>query len=630
MQRREFLKNGLKAAGALSAFSTGAQLLEASDLYPEASPRPKLLEEFGYGDVLLAPGLAQTQFEQTQAVLLGMNEDALLQPWRKRAGLPTPGPTMGGWYDETPLYKTEGGGHGFAPGSTFGQWLSALARGYAVNHDPATRAKLQRLLDLYEPTISPKFYTDFRFPGYNYDKMVLALIDAHQFAGIEKSFALLERTTYAAEPHMEPGAMDRDNVMRRWRASIGDTTTDDYTWDEPYTMAENLYLAWQRGAGERYHKMAPKYLLNETFFDPLSEGKNVLPGHHAYSFCNALSSAMQAYISDGSEKHLRAAVNAHEMIVTTQSYATGGWGPDEAFREPNTGALYASLTNTKHTFETPCGSYAHFKLTRYLLRVTRDGKYGDSMERVLYNTVLGAKPLLADGHAFYYSDYSNSGNKFYHDDKWPCCSGTLPQVAADYRILGYFRDSDGVYVNLYMPSTLQWTAGNGARLALTQSSGYPLDGRIAMVLKASKSETFAVRLRIPAWIQECDAGTCANERAPQIRVNGLLVNAPITKGFAEIRRKWKDGDRIELNLPLPMRLEAVDNQHPETVALVRGPLVLFALTEGAPKVSREQLLAAKPMKGQAVWMAPADSGPLLLTPFTEIHEERYRTYLTVA
>jgi DUF1680 family protein len=307
------------------------------------------------------------------------------------------------------------------------------------------------------------------------------------------------------------------------------------------------------------------------------------------------------------------------MIVTTQSYATGGWGPDESFRTPHTGALYESLTKIKHSFETPCGSYAHFKLTRYLLRVTRDGKYGDSMERVLYNTVLGAKPLQKDGHAFYYSDYSNSATKYYHDDRFPCCAGTLPQVAADYRILSYFHDGDGVYVNLYLPSTLKWTGTHGARLALTQSGGYPLEGRIEMVVKASKAENFALRLRIPAW-----AGNDV-----QIRVNGMPVTAPAAKGFASITRRWKDGDRVELNLPLPMRLEAIDEQHPETVALVRGPLVLFAVTEDAPKVTRDQLLAAKQMRGQALWQTATEAGPLLLMPFTEIHEERYRTYLTV-
>jgi DUF1680 family protein len=194
-------------------------------------------------------------------------------------------------------------------------------------------------------------------------------------------------------------------------------------------------------------------------------------------------------------------------------------------------------------------------------------------------------------------------------------------VAADYRILGYFHDRDGVYVNLYLPSTLKWTAANGAHLSLTQSGGYPLEGRVALVLKASKATDMALRLRIPAWAQG-DAGAT-------IQVNGLPVRASVSKGFATVRRKWKDGDRVELNLPLPMRLEAIDAQHSETVALVRGPLVLFALTDDTPQVTREQLLAAKRMRGQSIWQAGSAAGPLLLRPFTEIHEERYRTYMTV-
>jgi DUF1680 family protein len=415
-------------------------------LHGDETPGP--LEEFSYGDV----GLAQTQFEQTQSVLISLNEDSLLKPWRLRAGLPAPGPELGGWYDELPLDKTESGGHGFAPAHCFGQWISALARGYAVNHDPATRARLERLLALYEPTISGRFYTNFRFPAYNYDKMVIGLIDAHQFAGLTYAYRLLERTTDAAEPHLPPHALDRDEPQRRWRESVGDSTANDYTWDESYTLAENLYLAWERGAGERYRKLAARFLLDETYFDPLSENKNVLANHHAYSFCNALSSAMQAYLADGSQKHLRAASNAFEMITNTQSFATGGWGPNESFIPPGSGELYASLGSTHRGFETPCGSYAHFKLTRYLLRVTRDGRYGDSMECILYNTVLGAERLQPDGRAFYYSDYHFSGSKVYFPDAWPCCSGTLPQVAADYRILAYFHDPGGVFVNLYLPS----------------------------------------------------------------------------------------------------------------------------------------------------------------------------------
>ncbi len=574
------------------------------------------LREFDYRDVQLAPGLAQTQFEQTQSVLLGLNEDSLLKPWRLRAGLPAPGPDLGGWYDETPLSKTESGGHGFAPAHCFGQWLSALARGYAINRDANTRAKLERLLSLYGPAISSRFYANFRFPAYDYDKMVIGLIDAHRFAAIPQAYELLDRTTDAVLPHLPPRALDRGEPQRRWRSAAGESTAGDYIFDEPYTLPENLYLAWERGAGDRYRRLAGRFLLDETYFDPLSQNRNVLADHHAYSFCNALSSAMQAYLATGSRKHLRAASNGFDMI-SAQSFATGGWGPNESFSAPDSGALYDSLTSTHRGFETPCGSYAHFKLTRYLLRVTRDGRYGDSMERVLYNTVLGAKPLQPDGRAFYYSDYHSPANKVYFTDAWPCCSGTLPQVAADYRILSYFHDANGVFVNLYLPSTLRWTNADGAMLALAQNGDYPVEGKIAMHLRASRSSRFALRLRIPAWSRPAE---------PLIRINGEPVPAPIDKGFVSLQRVWKDGDRIDLEIDLPLRLEAIDANHPDIVALVRGPLVLFAMTEAPPALTKQQLLAVARVPKETQWRSTGSS-QILFRPFYEINDEPYRTYV---
>jgi len=561
----------------------------------------KPLEEFRYSDVKLAPGLAQTQFEQTQSVLLSLNDDSLLKPWRLRAGLPAPGPDLGGWYDELPLEKTESGGHGFAPAHCFGQWISALARGYAVEHDPRTKAKLEKILALYEPAISGRFYKNFRFPAYNYDKLVIGLIDAQYIAGLPQAGRLLELTTNAAEPYLPPHALDRDEPQRRWRASVGDNTTDDYTWDESYTGAENLYLAYQRGAGERHKTMARRFLLDETYFNPLAEGKDVLGNHHAYSFCNALSSAMAAYIVDGSEKHLRAASNAFEMITKGQSFATGGWGPNESFIPAGSDELYESLSKTHRGFETPCGSYAHFKLTRYLLRVTGDGKYGDSMERVLYNTVLGAKPLQRDGRAFYYSDYQFGGAKTYFPDAWPCCSGTLPQVTADYRILAYFRDPRGVFVNLYLPSTLNWISPDGTQIRLTQSGDYPAGEAVSLRMECSRPSQFALRLRVPAW------------SVASMKINGAPTAIQADKGFASFERKWKNGDRIELRLASKVRLEPINGQHPNTVALVKGPLVQFAIGENPVTVAREKLLSG--------------THGLTLRPFTAIEDEHYSIYV---
>jgi DUF1680 family protein len=325
---------------------------------------------------------------------------------------------------------------------------------------------------------------------------------------------------------------------------------------------------------------------------------------------------MQAYLTLGSEKHLRAAKNAFEMI-RAQSFATGGWGPDESLRAPGTGELGASLSKTHNSFETPCGSYAHFKLTRYLMRVTRDPRYGDSMERVMYNTILGVKALQPDGRSFYYSDYNFAGKKTYHSGRWPCCSGTLPQVVSDYRINSYFRESTGVYVNLYIPSSVRWVQ-NGVQVSLTQKGSYPFDSQVAFDLAVSKPTEFTVSLRIPEWAQ-----------GAEFLVNGKRGTIPATPGtFAATTREWKTGDRLELNLPMPLRLEAVDREHPNTVALLAGPLCLFPVTDKPPAVTRVQLLAAKQI-AQQKWQVETATGPLTLLPFTAIEQQQYTTYMAL-
>ncbi len=479
-----------------------------------------------------------------------------------------------------------------------------------------------RLVDLYNAAISPRFYKDFRYPAYNYDKMVLGLLDAHRFADIPNALAVLDRTTEAALPSLPPTALDRGEPQRQWHVAIGENETLDHARDESYTLPENLYLAYRLGAGQRYRLLADRFLLDNTFFDPLSEGIDVMPDRHAYSYFNALNSAMMAYLTTGSQKHLRAARFGFEMVQTNQSFATGGWGPDESFHPSGSNALYNSLETTHSSFETPCGGYTHMKLTRYLLRASADGSYGDSLERVLYNTVLGAKPLLADGRSFYYSDYNHNGRRTYFRDAWPCCAGTLPQVAADYAVCCYFHDAQGLYVNLYLPSSVQWTASNGALLKLNQTGSYPLEGNVALQLKLSKPSTFALRLRIPAWSR--------NEGAVSIRVNGKPLPVNVNSGFATLQRSWRDGDRVDLYLPMSMRLEAIDSTHLNCVALLRGPLVLFALSETTPSITAAQLLAAKRLPGETAWQASAAAGPIRLAPFTEIKDELYATYLTVS
>ena len=538
-----------------------------------------------------------------------LSEDSLLKPMRQMAGQPAPGAELGGWYLYDPNYDISTFGAGFAPGATFGQWVSALARMYAITGSKETRDRVLRLNRLYAQTLSGDFYDKNRFPAYCYDKLVCGLIDSHRWASDPDALSILQRTTDTALPHLPPKAVEQGEAWRPGK-------DESYTWDESYTIAENLFLAYQRGAGERYRALGVQYLANE-FYDPLAEGRNALAGRHAYSHVNSLSSAMQAYLTIGSEKHLAAAKNAFDMLEA-QSFATGGWGPDERLRPAKSDEVAASLKNTHHSFETPCGAYAHFKLTRYLLRVTRDSRYGDSMERMMYNTVLGAKPLQPDGRTFYYSDYNFEGRKVYSTNRWPCCSGTMPQVAADYRINMYFRNSEGIYVNLYLPSTLRW-AQNGAQVSLTQKTTYPFDEVVQFDMTVSKPTKFCANFRIPAWAE-----------GASISVNGDRTSTPTVSGsFAAIRREWRTGDRLEVHLPMRTRLEAIDSRHMDTVALMNGPLVLFPTTKTTGPITRRQLLAAG-KSGTNRWQVETGNGSILMLPFFAIEDEPYSTYLKVS
>jgi len=570
------------------------------------------IRTFNYNQIELLEGPMRQQFDTNHEFFLRLDDDKLLKPFRQLAGLPAPGELMGGWYDIDPAFNGEGSFHGFIPGHSFGQYLSGLSRAYAVTGSQRTKEKVQKLVRLFAPTVCSRFYDDYHLPAYTYDKTSCGLIDAYRFCGDEQALAVHLAATDAVLPHLPAKALSRKEQYALPHKDIA------YCWDETYTLPENLLLAYRLTGNPRYRSLAHRFTEDDLYFGPLSRGENVLPGEHAYSHVNAFSSAMQIYLVMGTQQHLRAAMNGFEFLRSTQSFSTGGWGPDELFRVPGSGEVGESLTKSHASFETPCGAYAHFKIGRYLIAVTGDSRYGDSMERVLYNTILGAKPLKDDGTSFYYSDYNMHGQKGYHKDKWPCCSGTFPQITADYGISSYFHDATGIYVNLYVPSRLTWRQA-GARLSLTQRTQYPHVPVTELELKSDRDATFDLRLRIPAW---------AGPRTT-VSLNGRRFQTDLTPGrFAVIHRAWKNGDRVALELDIPLALESVDPQHAQTMAMQYGSLSLFAIHPEDISVRRSELLSAKQISaGSLNWEARTEDGhTIAFKPFQSIADESYRLY----
>lgn len=558
--------------------------LQRPPVEPTAAGGRTKLRTFGYEDVRLTDGPVKRQLEHAIAYYAALDNDRLLKVYRQAAGQPAPGEDLGGWYNPG----------AFAPGHCFGQIVSALSRFFAITGDPAIRAKVEQLVDGFDRTLAAggAFYDGHRFRAYVYDKHMQALVDAYRFAGIERAADVLGRATDAALPHLPEKALTRQEQAQRPHKDVSDT------WDESYTLAENLFIAFETFGEPRYLEMARRFLHDEAMFAPLARGEDVLPGLHAYSHMNALSSAARAYVALGSEMHLRAIENAWNLIESHQRYASGGWGPDEAFVEPGRGLLGESLTRTHKHFETPCGSYAHMKLARYLLQITGDGRYGDGLERIIYNGIAAALEMGPEGRTFYYSDYGPQARKTWHPEQWPCCAGTYPLAVADYGISSYLHDEDGVYVNLYVPSAVTWQSPAGERVTITQRTAYPFEPHCRIDVAVPSPQRFSLRLRVPQWM----------ETPLRISINGEPHSCvPSQDRFAEITRTWADGDRIEVHLPLPQRTERVDAQHPDLVALMRGPLMMVAVDAPADA-------------------ALADLPPESLLPFMLVRDQTYTTY----
>lgn len=584
--RREFL------AGGATVLASSVPLLALSRV---SDP----FAEFDYDAVELTGGPLKRQYDRIHAAYLALDNDRLLGVYRERAGLPAPGAPMGGWY----------GRNGFVPGHSLGQYISGLARIGKTTGDPACAAKVGELVDGFAATLGPKGQcfaapnAEKVWPCYILDKHLAGLIDACNLSDIRQARDLAPRVFHGALPYIpEKG---RDRVGKK-----------DPPYDETYVLPESLFLAYELTGDRTFYDRATAYLLDREFFDPLARGEDALPGRHAYSHAIALSSAAKARLVLGDEKYLRAMKNAWDLLATEQQYATGGWGPNETFIEPHKGHLYESLRSTNDHFETPCGSYAAVKLARYLLCATGEARYGDGLERVVFNGMLAVKEPDADGDYPYYSTYGARAHKIFYPEKWPCCSGTLVEGVADYVKNIYFRAADGVAVNFYAPSRVKWNE-RGIAVTLIQETEFPLGEAVSIRIDCAAPVAFALQLRVPGWATA----------TPQFRVNAKPVHAEQRRGFAVVQRRWSDGDTLTFALKQQFRAEAIDDLHPETAALLRGPLV-YAEVNPAESETRHArvdiLLDAEQTPG--AFSAKENGRTRVYAPFYSVRDESYTMY----
>lgn len=290
-----------------------------------------------------------------------------------------------------------------------------------------------------------------------------------------------------------------------------------------------------------------------------------------YLYCGMADVA--AYTGD--QGYIDALNRLWDDVVVRNMYITGGIG-QSAHNEGFTTDY--SLPNLTAYCET-CASVGMVLWNWRMNQFTGDSKYADVMERSMYNGALAGISL--EGDLFFYVNPLESVGK-HHRKPWYGCACCPSQICRFLPSIGnyiYGLSQDAVWVNLYMGNTAEVKV-NGKNVTLTQETNYPWEGAVALTVGTKSPVKTQMRIRIPEW---CRSYTLA--------VNGTAVNAPVEKGYAVIERKWKDGDKIELVLDMPVEVVAADPRVKENEgrrALQRGPLV-YCLEEADNKVDYDQL-----------------------------------------
>ena len=378
-------------------------------------------------------------------------------------------------------------------------------------------------------------------------------------------------------------------LFRLWRATgesryrdlaaffVEERGRDPAAFDDRQPLAASTSTPWL-ATSESYGFVIPKtkwferdYMQNHA---PVRSQPDATG--HAVRAAYLYSAMAEEYSANGDETLLQAMRALWDSAVSRRMYITGGIG-SQAHGERFT-ADYDLPSDTAYA-ET-CAAIGLALWAAQMTGIEGDSRYADVFERALYNGVLSGVSL--DGTKYFYVNplevVPNAVSSRYDHDhvqgervEWnscACCPPNIARLVASMASYLYGASEGTLWVHHYAESEAVVTLG-GTELRVAQRTTYPWSGVIGLTLQPAREVEFSLRLRIPGW---CSSYAC--------KIGGREVRTEsLDKGYLEIRRRWKPGDQVELNLDLEPRILCADPRVPELageVAIQRGPLVFCA------------------------------------------------------
>lgn len=282
----------------------------------------------------------------------------------------------------------------------------------------------------------------------------------------------------------------------------------------------------------------------------------------------------------GDTSYVHAIDRIWDNIVSKKLYITGGIGATnqgEAF-----GKNY-ELPNMSAYCET-CAAIGNVYVNYRLFLLHGDAKYYDVLERTLYNGLISGVSL--DGGEFFYPNPLESMGQ-HQRQPWfgcACCPSNICRFIPSLPGYVYAVKDNQVYVNLFMGNEAELKVG-GKKVILHQETRYPWDGHVTLTVDKNAAGTFAMKIRIPGWVRNqvvpSDLYTYSDGKRPgySVKVNGEAVTSALEQGYFTIERKWKKGDRVELQLDMEVRTVKANGKVEADrgrMAVERGPIVYCA------------------------------------------------------
>lgn len=594
------------AVMALTAISVQAQ----SQLYPQ---------HFMLSEVAISEGPMLEALETNTNMLMQYDVDRLLTPFVRQAGLSSDkNSKYYGWISKHPSFTNWGDSGWSLEGHIGGHYLTALSMTYAATHDAPTKQQVKERLDymldvladcqaayadnteglrgfiggqpinqvwtsLYKGDLTAYKEYGGWVPFYCQHKVLAGLRDAWVYAGSEKARDLYRGLCdWSIEVVGKLNDSQMQDVLGSEHGGMNETLADAYV-----LFGEEKYL-------EAAKKYSHRYFINGMQGAEGAYSATFLDGRHANTQVPKYVGFERIYQLDPTQDKMKtAAHNFWDDVANHRTVCIGGNSVSEHFLPASRAKEYMTHLDGPES----CNSNNMLKLSEELFDETHDARYADFYESTMWNHILATQDPVTGGYV-YFTSLRPQSYKIYsrvNQGMW-CCVGTGMENHAKYGHFIYTHSADNsiLYVNLFTPSTLQ-----SDNFVMTQQTCFPYEG--TSTLTVGKAGAYTIALRHPAWAGE----------GYEIKVNGQTIDIDVTPGvssYAQINRSWSVGDKVEITLPMSLRIEECPD-YPDYIAFKHGPILLGARTTAPSSTGDETGLPYERLQNEYAGTGRMDHAP---------------------